>query len=47
MLADKQDTEAIDPREIETPEKDKDFKTKYQDKYNDIKQPGKYIKEDW
>ena len=43
--ADKQDSECVKPEDL--PEKEKDFKTAYQDFYDDIKQPTKHIKEDW
>lgn len=43
--ADKQDCECVKQEEL--PEKEKDFKTTYQDFYDDIKQPKKHIKEDW
>ncbi len=43
--ADKQDSECIKQEDL--PEKEKDFKTAYQDFYDDIKQPNKHIKEDW
>lgn len=47
-LAKKQDSEAYMQEDIqEEEEKKKDYKDKYQEFYNDIKQKSKYIKEDW
>lgn len=47
-LAEKQDSEAYMQEDIqEEEEKKKDYKDKYQEFYNDIKQKSKYIKEDW
>jgi len=44
MLSEKQDVEAFLYEDFE---RKIDFKTKYQDFYDDVKQKSKYIKEDW
>lgn len=44
-LAEQQDCEAFNEQDLE--EEKKDFKEQYQDFYNDVKQKGKHIKEDW
>ncbi len=47
-LAEKQDSEAYTIDDLrQEQEKKEDFKTSYQEFYNDIKQKRKYIKEDW
>lgn len=45
-MQEEQDCEAIDERELEE-NKEIDFKEKYTQYYDDVKQPFKYIKEDW
>lgn len=44
-LAQEQDCEAYNNEDLQ--KQDDDFKQKYNDFYNDIKQKNKYIKEDW
>lgn len=48
-LAENQDEEAFDEREVEENinSKNKNFKSDYENFYDDVKQPNKYIKEDW
>ena len=50
-LAEQQDVEAFEPQDFEEAEQQKstahNFKQKYQDFYDDIKQKSNYIKEDW
>ncbi len=48
-IAEMQDVEAYDESDFEDMNKsnNKDFKTEYQDFYDDVKQSSKYIKEDW
>ncbi len=43
-IAENQDCEAIWPEEFE---QEQSLKEKYTDFYDDVKQPFKYIKEDW
>lgn len=48
-LAELQDSESYDENEFEEEIKSskQEFKKQYEDFYDDIKQPNKYIKEDW
>ena len=45
-LAQEQDVEAYEPYEL-LDNDESNFKQKYNDFYDDVKQPSKYIKEDW
>ena len=45
-MQEEQDCEEIDERELEE-DKEPDFKKKYTEFYDDVKQPFKFIKEDW
>ena len=47
-LAEKQDVEAYTEQDFEEERKENEnFKEKYSNFYDDVKQPSKYIKEDW
>ena len=49
-IAEEQDVEAYEEQDFEADAKSKEnkqFKDKYYDFYDDVKQPSKYIKEDW
>ena len=48
-LAEEQDVEAYEAQDFEETDKDTldTYKQKYTDYYDDVKQPSKYIKEDW
>ena len=47
MLQEEQDCEEIDERELEESEQKDDFRQKYFEFYDDVKQPCKHEKEDW
>lgn len=44
-LAELQDDDAYDEQDLS--ENSNNFKTDYEEFYDDVKQPNKYIKEDW
>ena len=48
-IAEEQDVEAYEEQDFQenTNDKNKQFKDNYYDFYDDVKQPSKYIKEDW
>jgi len=48
-VAEDQDVEAFEAGDFEEEKKDsvQDFKEKYSDYYDDVKQSSRYIKEDW
>ena len=49
-LQEEQDCEELDERELEEKEREKkgpSFKESYENFYDDVKQPYKFVKEDW